>query len=379
MKAIILTPYAEPEKGACVVRVNGTRDYFRSKSLEVEVLAPERGTFRSTRTVARYKGILSMMLKVMKSNADFVIGTSPPITHNFFALLSAKLSGKKFLLDAKDPFTKVVAILEPEKAKTFKFKIYRFMESFTHKFSDAVIFLNQPYLDEAVKDFSFSRENAFLAPNGSDTKRIFFSKSERSKMRKKFGFGDDFVLIYVGGTGDKDLTGFAEKSFPVLAKSNVRVIFITSYTGSRGEEEIISGIKTRLKNNGVLDKTVFLRNIPFTELYKYFSAADAGLVAYPDAAMQILGAKVFDYIAAGLPVCAKAPDANTVQKEFIEKNSIGFQKSDWDSFNKEFLKNFVKFNYPRDRIRKIAENNSREKGCEVVYKKAMQLSGRNSE
>tara|TARA_Y100000310_G_C20665703_1_gene807355 strand:- start:1160 stop:2290 length:1131 start_codon:yes stop_codon:yes gene_type:complete len=360
MKILIITPYAEPEKGACVVRVNGFRDYFKEQLNYVSVYAPERKGIRQSAQIKRYSGITELMKLVIKSDSEAIIGTSPPITHNFFALIAAKLTGKKFILDAKDPFTEIIKKLEPERTKSPKFLFFQIIEYLTHKLSDKIIFLNKPYLEDAVKKFSLKREKLILAPNGSDTQKIYFSEKERKETRKKLGIKNEFTLFYVGGTGDKDLTGFMEKSLKEIAeKQDIRMIFILSFTGSEGEKKIISELKNSAKKNNLEKNINFVFNVDFKELYKYLSAADAGLVAYPDFEMHVIGAKVFDYIAAGLPIASKASKGNKIQKEFIELNKIGFQSSTWEEFNRSFSKFAVK-KYSRKEIVKVAEKNSRK-------------------
>ncbi len=373
MNILIITPYAEPEKGACVVRVNGFRDYFEQQGQHVEVFAPNRNNLSGS-GVIRYSGIAELMLAILFGNFGLVIGTSPPITHNFFALIASKISGKKFFLDAKDPFTEIMRKLEPEKAKSVKFLFFRFAEHFTHRFSDKVIFLNKPNLDAAGKKFSLSPEKLFLAPNGSDTKKIFYSEEQGKKLRKLLKIRDEFVLLYIGGTGDKDLIGFADKSLPFLTqKAGIRMIFILSFTGADSEEKIIRSLKSKAMDAG-MDNAHFVLNVPFGELYKYASAADAGLVAYPDFEMHVIGAKVFDYIAAGLPVAAKASKNNFIQKEFLESNNIGFQKSKWDDFNFYFMDKFIKQKFDRKKIIEIARKNSREKTAQIVLREIIKTA-----
>ncbi|HZX20321.1 MAG TPA: hypothetical protein VFF13_04885 [archaeon] len=378
MNVLIITPYAEPEKGAAVVRVNAFREYFTGKGAKVSVFAPKRGMVPELNGVKRYSGLFELMKIVFSGKFDVIIGTSPPITHNFFALLAGKVSGKRFFLDAKDPFTEVMKKLEPQRSKGIKFRFFEFIEWCTHKFSDRVIFLNKPYLENAVKRFSLDGKKVFLAPNGSDTKKIFFSEKERKALREKLVLKDSPTIIFVGGTGDKDLLGFVEKSFPELSKkTGAKTVLVLSYEGAEAQSKVVGGIKKIASEKGIENELKIAFNAEFSELHKYLSACDVGLVAYPDFEMQVVGAKVFDYIAAGLPVAAKASKGNSVLKEFVEENKIGFFCSDWGEFNRQFIRNFggKNFNgktfsgkdFARKKIMEAANENSREKGCEKVF------------
>lgn len=377
MKILIITPYAEPEKGACVVRVNGFRDYFQSQGHEADVYAPQRQTAPLVEGVTRYSGIAKLQSLIIKTRFDAIIGTSPPLTHNFFALLASRIAGSKFLLDAKDPFTDVMRKMEPKKVGSLKFKAFEFMEYFTHKFSDRVIFLNKPYLENAASKFSLDRKKLFLAPNGSDTQKVRFDESERKRMRKELGLGQDFTFIYVGGIGDKDLVGFVRESFAQLSKEqNARSVFILSFEGTAVQQKILDSMKSALADRGIADRAHFIFNVEFAQLYKYFSAADAGLVAYPDFEMQVLGAKVFDYIAAGLPIAAKASWENSELRGFIESNNIGFMASDWKDFNHRFSQEFVRKPFNREKIIEVAKQNSRQNSCKIVLEEIKKAVGK---
>ncbi|HIH09585.1 MAG TPA: glycosyltransferase family 4 protein [Candidatus Diapherotrites archaeon] len=375
MKILIITPYADPEKGACVVRVNGLCRHFTEQGEEVSIFAPARAGAKGAENVLRYSGIADLMRRIIAGKFDAIIGTSPPLTHNFFALLAAKACGAVFFLDAKDPFTDVMRKLQPDVAGSLKFRLFEMMESFTFRNCERVIFLNTPYLEEYTKKFSVPKDRAVLAPNGSDTKKIYFDAKARDVTRNELGLNDSFTFIYVGGVGDKDIAGFVREAFPAIVKNNhAKAVFILSFEGTAAQKRIIANMRSELEKQGVLGEAQFIFNVEFARLYKYLSAADCGLVAYPDFEMQVLGAKVFDYIAAGLPVAAKASAGNTELRHFIESNNLGFMETNWPAFMDKF-KWFVGKGWIRNEIVKVARDNSRDKGCALVLREMRKAKG----
>ncbi len=367
MKILIITPYAEPEKGACVVRVNAFREFFTQKGHEVSVLAPKRAGVVKDARVERYDSIAALMKKVLLGKFDAVIGTSPPITHNFFALLAAKAAGSKFLLDAKDPFTTIMKKMDPAREGTPKFMAFESLESLTHKHSDRVMFLCRPYLDAAREKFLLPAQKVFLAPNGTDINKIYFDGAERKKARKELGLGKSLTVGYIGGLGDEDTIGFCEESFPMLAKSHgAKVVFIISYEDTPSQREILAKMKEGLGKAGVEKSATFLFSMPFEKLYKYLSACDIGLVPYPNFEMNVVVAKAYDCVAAGLPIAVKTIGNNSEITEFVESNRVGFVAQDWKEFNSKFSKMAKGKLQPRARIANVAKKYTRQEGAGAV-------------
>ena len=68
MRIAIVTPYADPEKGACVLRVNSFKNYFEKKGKIVAILAPKRKYVPEVPLVKRYGGIAGLIKHLVKDN-----------------------------------------------------------------------------------------------------------------------------------------------------------------------------------------------------------------------------------------------------------------------------------------------------------------------
>jgi hypothetical protein len=341
MKVCIVTPFADPEKGACVVRVNSFKEFFESRNVEVTVVAPKRKGIAGKN---RYFSIKELFFRILKGKFDFVIGTSPPLPHNFFALLATKFSNAKFVLDAKDDGY----FFENSKKekKSLNFKIYSFLRTLTYKFSDLSIYLTKE--DLLLEKKRYDLKEQLLIPNGGVQEVSFDSKS-RARIRKKAEFEKkDCVGCYLGSIGDEDIGGLLKNS------EGNKFLFVVSVSNDEFGKKERKLLKDLVKQYS--PKSKIFENIPLSEVGKHISAADYGILPWNNFMPTSIPVKLFDYVSVGLPVITKGYK-NTAIERFHKENDIGFFTTSWNDFfkkvkivkrkkiNKNLKKQFLRENF----------------------------------
>ena len=316
MKVAIVTPFNDPEVGACVVRVRALKKYFLEKGAEVDVLAPKR---KGASGKERYASLRELFGKVFRGKYDLVIGTSPPLPHNFFALFAAKLRGSKFILDAKDDGY-FLANTE-EKKKSVKFRIYSFLRVLTYKFSDMTIYLTKEDLELEKKRYNLGEQ--LLVPNGS-VEEVSFDQKSRVRIRKKANFSTrDVVGCYNGSIGDEDIKGLLENS------NGAKFIFVVTVSKDKYGKAERKFLQDLLKKYS--PKSIVFENSSQKDLGKYISAADYGALPWNDFMPTSIPVKLFDYISVGIPVITKGYK-NTAVERFHKENDIGYFTTLWSAF-----------------------------------------------
>lgn len=322
MRILLITPYAEPEKGACTIRVNAFKEYFCSRNFEVKIIAPQRGGVNSV-GVERYNGLKEYLKLLMFSDYDLIIGTSPPIFPNFIPLLIAKARGKKFFLDGKEDGYFII-----QRKKNLKYYFISYTRRIIYTYADYVFFLTNDDLILETKKYGL--KNYILLPNGTEPEKIYFDKNARIKIRKRYSVGlNEKLFLYAGTVGDEDMEGMIKH----FSKTNYRVMFILAYAKHDAEKRLTNTIIELAKN--MLYKPIFVENIPFEEMKNYLSAADVALCPFSSHLWTSFPVKIFDYIAAGLPVIAKA-GKKSAMKEFFKKHPFaGKYFSDWSELMRD--------------------------------------------
>jgi len=320
MKILIASPFAEPEKGACIIRVNSFKELFESKKHSVKVLAPKRNRVGKASGVKRYSGIFWLLRELYLSDFDVVIGTSPPMTHSFFAMLFCMLNGKPFFLDVRDPWTYV---LKKQGFSGWKLSLYGFIERFCYRHSRK-IFVVTPAIKKILKRQGADKSKIVIVSNGTIPKKIYRDKKEGEKTRKKLGISKNkTVFLFAGSFIGRGIESLAWAISSELKRYGAHLLLVIGAEKSRASE--LKKLEIKLRQMG-LDKNFSIvdsSTMDFRELYKYFSAADFAFNPIPAEMDYAIPAKTYDYIACGLPVLALGP-AGSQLEVFLGGHDAGF-------------------------------------------------------
>lgn len=377
MKILIVTPFAEPEKGACIIRMNSFYEYFTKKGHKVKILAPSRKGISEVRGVKRYSSIRELIKLVLLIDYDVLIGTSPPLTHSFFAFLTASLRRKSKILDIRDPWTYEYQRLGIYAEKNTKLQIYKSMEKISYFLANK-IFVVTSFAKNILVNQGAKGKKIVLVPNGTIPEIFKRDEKQGRLIRRRLGIPKNAtVILYAGAFIKKDLDKMLEHLSDKIKKMNVRVLLLLSAEPNMGHEW--NKMKQLLKRIGIAEKTIFvdLPKIDYKEVHKYFSAADFGLNPLPDAMDYCIPAKTYDYLACGLPIIAKGPKKSAL-KNLIEENQIGFYFSNWKKLKSHFpeiLRNKGVPNALRNKCVQLAKKKfDRKRSSEIALREIKALA-----
>ncbi len=362
MKIVIVSPFAPPEQGACSYRVHSYIDFLKKNGHAVQVLSPERNNVKGQGSIRRYNGITDLMSLVFHGKYDIVLGTSPPLTHSFFALLAAKFSGKKFVLEARDLWTYALKKLGTYNKFSPKLFVYSIFELISYRFSDK-LFGVTPGLVKVWNKSLPANKKAVLILNGTDTSLFKPSETERKIARCKLGINKKAVLgAYAGSFSDWELDTLLMKLVPMF-KSRKNFFFLLVISTASCPEKFAK-IKQILGENGI-EKKVFVADLAglafdraTKKISRYLSAADFAVSCTPKGFDFYLQVKNYDYMAMNLPIIALGPKQGDL-KQIFKQHKIGYYCGGWNELKEKigFAADNIesmKKRFPKNRV--VAEN-----------------------
>ncbi|MBU0636039.1 glycosyltransferase [Candidatus Micrarchaeota archaeon] len=350
MKIIIISPYAEPELGACSNRVNWMTQTLKESGHSPFVYSYKRKNLLEATGVERFESQYEIIKKTKKEKPDWAIIVGP-IGNGTFKIATELRKTTKIMLDTKEDMNK-------KKTKGLvefiKNQVYQTRRKKQFEIADHLLFLTESDKKEAETRYRVKKENLTLLPNGTRSETINPKESQREKERKKAGIKpQQTILIYTGTVGDENLIEYVKNNIEIIEKPEVYSIFVIASDGNQEDQNQITKISELLQNAAHL----LMQNIPYTEIGKYYSISDIGICPWPDHLKTSLPVKILDYMSGGLYLFCKAPDNSEISKFFFD-HEPGQRFSNWQDFNQALKEIIEKKEYSeyRKKNRKKAEN-----------------------
>ncbi len=226
------------------------------------------------------------------ADVDLVWGTTPPIFQAVTARWIAGLKRMPFLLEVRDlwpSFAVAVGVL----TNPLLIRLSEWMERGLYRRADRVV-VNSPGFIEHVR--SRGAQQVEVVANGVDL-AMFARRKKDQSLRRELGLVKGFLVIYAGAHGmSNDLETVLKAADLLQSEEDIHFVFL----GDGKEKTNLMALAESMK----LRNIHFLPSIPKDQIASTLVQADAGLAILlaVDAYKTTYPNKVFDYMAAGLPV-----------------------------------------------------------------------------
>ncbi len=242
---------------------------------------------------------------------DLVWGTTPPIFQALTAFWVASIKRVPFVLEVRDlwPYFAVeVGVL----TNRLLIWLSEWLERFLYRRATIVV-VNSPGFVDHVR--SKGADKVFVVPNGADPEMISVG-AEHAGLRNQIGLDENvFVVIYAGAHGMSNDLGVVLKAADELSGDDQ---FAFVFIGAGKDKP---KLQAQAEDIG-LENVYFLPPVPKDDIAGYLVEGDMGLAVLKDIPAYKLTYpnKVFDYMAAGLPVLCMI---DGVIREVVEQAGAG--------------------------------------------------------
>lgn len=232
-------------------------------------------------------------------DVSVVYGSSPHLFAAFAAWCISVLKRCPFVLEVRDMWPEILAEMGTLGRKSPIFVGLSALERFLYERASRIVVLAQGTEDQLVQR-GIPKEKIAYVPNGPDPEDFTPSLS-RSELRERFGF-NRFTAVYAGAHGPANGLDFALDAAGELAGSEIDIVLVGG--------GIEKGRLMERAESEALDHVRFLEPVPKSSVPDLLAAADIGLHVLADVPLfhtSVSPNKVFDYMAAGLPVITNVP------------------------------------------------------------------------
>lgn len=271
------------------------------------------GAFRSVRTTP-YRGngpgrilnwvsysVSAFVVGVRQPQLDVVYASSPHLLAGLAGFILARIRRAGFVLEIRDLWPQILVDMGRMRSTSISYRILRSLELFLYHRADEIVVLTEGSRD-AIRADCPGASTITLVPNGSDP-AMFAIDAERSMLRQRYGM-DGLVLVYAGAHGPANGLELVLDAAERVRTDLPDVSFVLVGDGVEKPALVAEAKMRRLTN------VQFHDPIPKSEVPSLLRAADVGLHVLADVPLFRYGVspnKLFDYMAAGLPVVTNCP------------------------------------------------------------------------
>lgn len=240
-----------------------------------------------------YAGLAGLRALVLGS-VDVIVVAYPPAVLPVVALVVAKLRRKPLVFEMRDLMADALEATGYVSSRML-IRTARAAESLVLRFCSGVISVS-PGIAKALISRGVSEDKISIVTNGYEPE-AFDGADLTWNPREAYGWGDRFVVVYVGAlTQSYDLPTLLRCAKRLQGEDDI--LFVVIGDGDRRTE-----LERYCRDQG-LKKCQFLGRRRRKEIPTFLAAADVGVHMFPDHPLweYVLGNKLFDYFGSGLPV-----------------------------------------------------------------------------
>lgn len=237
---------------------------------------------------------------------------SYPITLS--AILVKKFRKIKVIFDPRSDFPEENITSGQWTNNSLSYKMWKYIEKKYLKESDATVAIVNTYKDH----FStiFSKSKLVMIPNNVDVEKFKRNEEFRQCFREQNNIEKNkLVFCYCGSLGNKSWHKFETYANYIIKFRELNelhcFLFITSD---------INGLKRSFDRFSINQEEYFAINSSFSEVPKYLSVADVGIV-FLDNFKIAMAIKTIEYLSIGLPIITNSNVGGA--KEVVEQNGVG--------------------------------------------------------
>ena len=243
----------------------------------------------------------ALFVGIRQRPLDVVYASSPHLLTGLAGLMVARARRAGFVLEIRDLWPQILADMGRMESTSLVYRLVKRLELFLYRHADEIVVLAEG-CGEAIRADSPDAKRITFLPNGSDP-ALFAVDESRETLRTRYQM-EGMVFAYAGAHGPANGLNLVLDAAERIRQDLPDVNFLLVGDGLEKPK-----LRAEVAARG-LTNVRFHDPIPKSEVPSLLRAADVGLHVLADVPLFRYGVspnKVYDYMAAGLPVITNSP------------------------------------------------------------------------
>lgn len=257
--------------------------------------AANKGTARRMMSYASFMCSASVTGLLRAGRPDVVIATSPQLLCGCAGYALAKAMRAPFIFEVRDLWPETILAIDAMEENSVV-KGLRSLAKFLYEHSDLIVTVGEGYAKSINELYNITLDKMRVVHNGIDP-GLFVPGPKNNDVRREYGWGDRFVLLYIGTLGMCHGLGSALAAAKELADYKDMLF---AFVGEGAEKDDLK----RMASGMGLGNVQFIDQQPKSRVPLFYSGCDLGVVTLRDSPrfQEVLPSKIFEYLGMERPV-----------------------------------------------------------------------------
>lgn len=248
-----------------------------------------------------------------QKNLDLVYASSPHLLAGLAGLVLAKVRRIPFVLEIRDLWPHILLQMGQMKESSPVYRALTVLEELLYAQAARIVVM-APGTESELLSRGIPPEKIVYVPNGADPED-FVPSAPREVLRARYGFSG-LTAVYAGAHGPANGLHLLLEAAAAVTDVPVSVVLV-------GSGVVKADLQKQAAKRG-LSNVRFMDPVPKSEIADVLAAADLGLHVLADVDLfrtAVSPNKLFDYMAAGLPVLTNSPG---LVGDWVERAGCGW-------------------------------------------------------
>ena len=226
---------------------------------------------------------------------DVVVATSPQLLSALAGYLLAWIKRAPFVFEVRDLWPESILAVEAM-GENFVVRRLKDLVRYLYRHSSRIVTVGEGYRRSIAKLYGIAETAMDVIPNGIDTE-LFVPGPAENEVRREYGWGDRFVIMYLGTHGMAHALHKVLEAAQALSGEPDKLFVLVG----EGAEK---GALKRQAAAGDLKNVQFIDQQPKARVPLFYAACDLGLVTLRATPLfqEVLPSKIFEYLAMERPL-----------------------------------------------------------------------------